>query len=226
MSGVLFIVSTPIGNLRDITFRAIDTLKEADIIACEDTRVTRKLLMRYEIPTKPLYSYREHNERRMSGRLLALLKEGKNIALVADAGTPTISDPGAIIVKRANEEGIRVVPIPGPSAAIAALSISGFSSGGFLFLGFPPRKSGRQKKLFESVKNYPYAIVFYESPFRIIKTLKAMKEIFGPDRKIVICRELTKIFEETIRDTISKIISELESRKVIKGEFVIVVEGI
>ncbi|MBI4114675.1 MAG: 16S rRNA (cytidine(1402)-2'-O)-methyltransferase, partial [Candidatus Niyogibacteria bacterium] len=155
MQGALYVVSTPIGNLGDITFRALEMFKNVDYIACEDMRVTRKLLSHFQI-SKPLLSYREHNEQKQAEKILSLVKQGKNIALVSDAGTPTISDPGFRIVKQAREEGIAVISVPGPSAVIAALSISGLPTDSFLFLGFPPRKPGKKKNFFKSLKKYPY----------------------------------------------------------------------
>lgn len=223
-SGILYIVSTPIGNLGDITFRAIETFKKADTIACEDTRVTRKLLFYYNIQ-KPLLNYREHNEKGMTEKIIALLKNGKSVVLLSDAGTPLISDPGNVLVKRAIEEGISVIPIPGPTAAIAALTISGLPTESFLFIGFLPRKPGKMKKFLESIKNYPHTLIFYESPFRVVKTLKVISDTLG-DRRISVSRELTKMFEETLRGTISEVLGTLENRKTLKGEFVIIVEGI
>jgi 16S rRNA (cytidine1402-2'-O)-methyltransferase len=223
MSSTLYIVSTPIGNLEDITLRALNILKEVDLIACEDTRTSKKLLSRYQIQ-KPLTSYHEHNEIEKAKELLSLLQEGKSVALITDAGTPGVSDPGFRIVKLASENGVQVVPIPGASAAIAALSISGLPTSSFTFLGFPPKQNKKLIEYLERVKGYPETLIFYESPKRIIKTLEAITEVFG-DRNASISREITKMYEETLRGFLSEIKSTLESRDSLKGEFVVVVEG-
>jgi 16S rRNA (cytidine1402-2'-O)-methyltransferase len=223
MSSTLYIVSTPIGNLEDITLRALNILKEVDLIACEDTRTSKKLLSRYQIQ-KPLTSYHEHNEIEKAKELLSLLQEGKSVALITDAGTPGVSDPGFRIVKLASENGVQVVPIPGASAAIAALSISGLPTSSFTFLGFPPKQNKKLIEYLERVKGYPETLIFYESPKRIIKTLEAITEVFG-DRNASISREITKMYEETLRGFLSEIKSTLESRDSLKGEFVLVVEG-
>lgn len=223
MTSTLYIVSTPIGNLEDITLRALNILKEVDLIACEDTRTSKKLLSRYQIQ-KPLTSYHEHNEIEKAKELLSLLQEGKSVALITDAGTPGVSDPGFRIVKLASENGVQVVPIPGASAAIAALSISGLPTSSFTFLGFPPKQNKKLIEYLERVKGYPETLIFYESPKRIIKTLEAITEVFG-DRNASISREITKMYEETLRGFLSEIKSTLESRDSLKGEFVLVVEG-
>ncbi len=223
MSSKLYIVSTPIGNLEDITLRALSTLKEVDLIACEDTRTSGKLLSHYGIK-KPLVSYHEHNEAEKSKELLALLQDGKSIAIVTDAGTPGVSDPGFRIVKLASENGISVIPIPGASAAIAALSVSGLPTSGFVFLGFPPRQSKRLNEYLLKIKDYAETLIFYESPRRVVKTLEAMTHVFG-ERKASVSREITKMYEETLRGTLSEIKSDLEIRDSIKGEFTMVVEG-
>ncbi len=223
MTSTLYIVSTPIGNLEDITLRALNILKEVDLIACEDTRTSKKLLSRYQIQ-KPLTSYHEHNEIEKAKELFSLLQEGKSVALITDAGTPGVSDPGFRIVKLASENGVQVVPIPGASAAIAALSISGLPTSSFTFLGFPPKQNKKLIEYLERVKGYPETLIFYESPKRIIKTLKAITEVFG-DRNASISREITKMYEETLRGFLSEIKSTLESRDSLKGEFVLVVEG-
>ncbi len=223
MTSTLYIVSTPIGNLEDITLRALNILKEVDLIACEDTRTSKKLLSRYQIQ-KPLTSYHEHNEIEKAKELLSLLQEGKSVALITDAGTPGVSDPGFRIVKLASENGIQVVPIPGASAAIAALSISGLPTSSFTFLGFPPKQNKKLIEYLERVKGYPETLIFYESPKRIIKTLEAITEVFG-DRNASISREITKMYEETLRGFLSEIKSTLESRDSLKGEFILVVEG-
>jgi 16S rRNA (cytidine1402-2'-O)-methyltransferase len=223
MKGKLYIVSTPIGNLEDITLRALRTLKEVDLIACEDTRVTKKFLSHYQIH-KPLTSYHEHNEREKAEELIPLLEAGKNIAVVSDAGTPGVSDPGYRLVSLASQQGIQVSPVPGPSAAIAALSASGLPTSSFTFLGFLPKSAKKRKERLESVREYAQALIFYESPNRVIETLKDMFKVLG-DRQVSVSREITKMFEETLRDKISKLINTLEQRENIKGEFTIVLEG-
>ncbi len=223
MSSKLYIVSTPIGNLEDITLRAINILKEVDLIACEDTRTTKKLLSRYQIQ-KPLTSYHEHNEIEKAKELLSILQEGKSIALVTDAGTPGVSDPGFRIVKLASENGVQIFSVPGPSAAIAALSISGLPTSGFTFLGFPPRQKKRLIDYLERLKDYPETLIFYESPRRVIKTLETAAEVFG-ERNASLSREITKLYEETLRGKLSEIKELLESRESLKGEFTLVIEG-
>jgi 16S rRNA (cytidine1402-2'-O)-methyltransferase len=223
MKGKLYIVSTPIGNLEDITLRAIRILKEVDLIACEDTRVTKKLLSQYQIH-KPLTSYHEYNEREKAEELLSILESGKNIALVSDAGTPGISDPGYRIVNLASENRIDVISIPGPSAAMAALSVSGLPTSGFIFLGFLPKSDKQRRELLRSVREYTQTLIFYESPNRIIETLKSVVETLG-NRRVSVSREITKVFEETLRGEISHVIQILEQRERIKGEFTIVLEG-
>ncbi|MER3446558.1 MAG: 16S rRNA (cytidine(1402)-2'-O)-methyltransferase [Candidatus Dadabacteria bacterium] len=223
MKGKLYIVSTPIGNLEDITLRALRILKEVDLIACEDTRVTKKLLSRYQIH-KPLTSYHEHNEREKAEELLSIVESGKNIAVVSDAGTPGISDPGYRLVSLASEKGIEVISIPGPSAAIAALSISGLPTSSFIFLGFFPKSDKKRREFLESVREYRHTLIFYESSNRIIETLKIMLETLG-NRRASISREITKVFEETLRGEISNIIQTLKQREGIKGEFTIILEG-
>lgn len=223
MKGKLYIVSTPIGNLEDITLRALRILKEVDLIACEDTRVTKKLLSQYQIH-KPLTSYREHNEREKAEELLSLLESGKNIAVVSDAGTPGVSDPGYRLVSLASEKGIEVISIPGPSAAVAALSVSGLPTSSFTFLGFLPKSDKKIQEHLESVREYTQTLIFFESPNRVIETLKDMLETLG-NRRASVSREITKMFEETLRGEISQVIQILEQRQGIKGEFTIVVEG-
>lgn len=220
MIGTLYIVATPIGNLEDITLRAIRILKEVDVIACEDTRHTSKLLHHFEIQTT-CTSYFEHNKLTKGDFLIRQLLEGKNIALVSDAGTPAISDPGYNLVRDAIEKGISVIPIPGPSAAIAALACSGLPTDQFLFAGFLPQKEGKKKKFLESLKSEEGTLIFYESPFRVRKTLKLMVEVFG-DRHAVLAHELTKIHESFLRG----LLSELAGREFVeKGEWVILVGG-
>ena len=223
MAGKLYIVGTPIGNLEDITLRALRILKEADVIACEDTRTTRKLLSRYGID-RPLISYHEHNETARAGEIASLLADGKSVALVTDAGTPCISDPGYRAVKLASERGFEGLPVPGPSAAIAALSVSGLPTSGFVFLVFPPRTKKALTELLGRVKDYPETLVFYESPNRAAKSLAVMLDTLG-DRNISLGREITKLYEETIRGSISEVLNRLEEKSGVKGEVTLVVEG-
>ncbi|MBU2236044.1 16S rRNA (cytidine(1402)-2'-O)-methyltransferase [Patescibacteria group bacterium] len=217
--GNLYTVATPIGNLDDITLRAIKTLKEVDVIACEDTRHTLKLLNHYDI-SKPLISYHQHSKVSKIDYLIDALKSGKNIAIVTDAGTPGISDPGQVLISKAVEKGIKVIPIPGSSAVIAALSVAGVPTDTFIFLGFLPLKKGR-KRIIESFKDEKRTIVLYESPHRIEKLLGELKEVLE-DRQIVVARELTKMFEEILKGTVSEVQEKL---KVIKGEFVVIVSA-
>ena len=219
-TGTLFIVATPIGNLEDITFRAIRTLKEVDLIACEDTRHTRKLLTHLQIE-KPLTSYFEHNKLVKGEWLVKEILSGKNVALVSDAGTPVISDPGYNLVKSAIEQGIPVVPIPGPSATIAALSAAGLPTDRFLFIGFLPQKEGKKRRLIESLRSEAGTLVFYESPFRVKKTLKLLAGILG-DRQAVLAHELTKIHEGFLRGTLAGLAA---GPIVEKGEWVVLISG-
>jgi 16S rRNA (cytidine1402-2'-O)-methyltransferase len=196
MPGTLFVVATPIGNLEDLTFRALRTLKEVDLIAAEDTRRTAKLLAAYEI-RKPLASLREHNEARETPRLIARLAAGESIALVTDAGTPGIADPGARLVGATRAAGLPVIPIPGPSAVAAALSISGFESDSFLFLGFPPSSGSTRDAWLDRASSEPGTVVFFEAPHRISRTLADIAQIMV-ERQIVVCRELTKVHESSV----------------------------
>lgn len=209
---VLYIVATPIGNLQDITFRAVETLKRVDLILCEDTRVTQKLLSHYEIKT-PTLSYHQHSKLNKIEYILDLLKQGKNLALVSDAGTPGISDPGNKLIA----EFTQVQPVPGPSALTAVASIAGFPMDRFLFLGFPPIKNKR-KKFFEEVATSRYPVIFYESPYRIIKTLNEIE----PLRDIVVGRELTKKFETVYRGKAKDVLNQL-TKEEIRGEFVVII---
>lgn len=214
---MMYIVSTPIGNIKDITYRAVEVLGEADIILAEDTRKTGMLLKRLGIPNKPFLSYNEHNHSRRIPHVLELLKSGESLALVSNAGTPGISDPGARLVHEVLKAGFKVIPVPGPSAVVAALSCSGFPANSFCFLGFVPKKDGQRRKLIEDLKSHQ-TVVMYESCHRIRKTLQAMAELI-PDRQVCLCREMTKMFEESIRGTPREILEKLKSAK---GEFVLV----
>ncbi len=225
---ILFIVSTPIGNLQDFSFRALDILKQVDLILCEDTRVTKKLLDHYKIE-KPLLSYHQHSKLQKINYILDLLKSGKNLALVSDAGTPGISDPGNLLISEIVEKlgkNVNIIPVPGPSAAITAASISGFPMDRFLFMGFPPQKRKRQK-FFKEVIESKYPVIFYESPYRIIKTLNELKLATSDkqqETRIVVARELTKKFETIYRGNISEVLQKIESDKIL-GEFVVIVNS-
>ncbi len=221
MSGTLYTVATPIGNLEDITHRAVRTLREVDLIACEDTRQTRKLLDHYGI-SRPTVSYHEHNEQSRSTDLVADLQQGKNIALVSDAGTPLIADPGYRLVARAREAGIRVVPIPGPSAALAALSASGLPTDSFLFYGFLPAKAGQRRKALEEFRMFDMSIVLYEAPHRMLATLEEIATVLG-SRPIVLAREITKLHEEFLSGTAAELIEVLRTRGSVRGEFTIII---
>lgn len=222
--GTLYIVATPIGNLKDITLRAIEILKTVDYIACEDTRVTGFLLKHIEAEQEPfILSYNEHNELARIPQILTLLRNGKNVALVCDAGTPLISDPGFRMVRVCVDEGIKVEAIPGPSSVVTALSVSGLPTDKFMFLGFLPHKQGNRTKLLENVKSalelVDQTVILFESPHKLIRTLEELQNVFG-DIDIVICRELTKIHEEIRREKISQSLSHFTA-KAPKGEFVI-----
>lgn len=220
MNGKLYLVATPIGNLEDITLRALKILKEVDLIAAEDTRNTLKLLNHFEIK-KPLISNHRHNEGQKGDMLINKLKEGKNIAVVSDAGTPGISDPGEELVKRAIDEGIDIIPIPGACAAINALIASGLDTKEFSFFGFLPLNKKLRREKLEEIKNETKTIIIYEAPHKLKESLKDIKEIIC-ERRIVIARELTKIHEEFIRGNIEEIIEKSQN---LKGEIIILIEG-
>ncbi|MDI6804532.1 MAG: 16S rRNA (cytidine(1402)-2'-O)-methyltransferase [Bacteroidota bacterium] len=220
--GTLYIVSTPIGNLEDITFRAVKILSGVDLIAAEDTRKTKTLLEHYKIQ-KELISYFQFNESKRTPELIEALKSGKSIAIVSDAGTPGISDPAYRLVRAAIDDGINIIPIPGASALLAVLVVSGLPTDGFVFEGFLPHKKGRRTKL-EQLKSESRTIILYESPHRILKTLQQLQEILG-DRQVAVGREITKKFEEIFRGALSEAFNYF-SCKSIKGEFVLVVKGI
>ena len=220
MSGNLYLVATPIGNLEDITLRAINTLKSVDLIAAEDTRHTLKLLNHLEI-SKPLISYYRHNEKIKTDSIIEKIKEGKNIALVSDAGTPAISDPGEEIVKKAIEEDIRVIPIPGACALITGLIASGISTEKFSFLGFLSLNKKLRKEQLEKIKAKTETVILYEAPHKIQNTIEDLYKILG-NREVVLCRELTKIHEEYARGDLSNVLDKIGN---IKGEFVIIIKG-
>ncbi len=218
---MLYIVGTPIGNLKDTTLRALEVLKEVDLIVCEDMRRTLKLLNHYQIK-KPLMSYHEHNKYKQLNKIIKFLKEEKNIALVSDAGLPCISDPGYLIVKRSIEENLPFTIIPGPFAGVLGLIISGLPSDRFVFEGFLPYKKSKRRRRLEGLKKEERTIIIYESPHKIIKLLDSILEVLG-ERKIVLVRELTKAYEEVLRGKVSEIKKILEERKKIKGEFIVLV---
>ena len=221
MSGVLYIVATPIGNLEDITYRAVRVLGEADLIACEDTRQTRKLLDRYGIHT-PTISYHEHNEAERAAELAARLVEGTTIALVSDAGMPLVSDPGYRLVRAALENGVPVQTVPGPSAALAALAASGLPTDAFHFGGFLPSKAGQRVKALQALAGEQATLIFYEAPHRLMEALEAIEATLGP-RPVVVGRELTKIHEEFLRGTAAGIRAQLAQRAVVKGEVTVLI---
>ena len=224
--GTLWVVATPIGNLRDLTRRAKEVLSEVDFILCEDTRHTRKLLDHFDIK-KPLISYHQHSKVQKTNKIIELLREGKSLALVSDAGTPGISDPGNVLVAKVREElgdKCKIVTIPGASAVLALAQVSGLPTDKFIFMGFIPQKKGKEKVLLEVI-NAEQTIIFYESPYRILKTLKRLSEIFkehGVDKRVVVGRELTKTFESIYTGTIDEVIDQIENDK-IKGEFVVAI---
>lgn len=220
--GTLYVVSTPIGNLEDITLRALKTLKEVDLIAAEGVKHSKGLCRHYGILTK-LVSCHQHNQKTRVPELIGKLKSGLDIALVTDAGTPGVSDPGVKLMGQALEEGIRISPIPGPSAVTAALSVSGMRGERFLFLGFLSNRSGKRRKTLEGLRHEPYTLVFLEAPHRLVATVKDILEILG-DRQMVLLRELTKVYEEIIRDRVSAILDHIGQGPV-RGEITLVVEG-
>lgn len=221
-AGILYIVATPIGNLADISMRAIETLRSVDLIAAEDTRTSKKLFSRFNIKTART-SYHDHNEKSKAPKIIDAILEGKSVALISDAGTPLISDPGYTLVNLAIAERIDIIPVPGPSAILAALVASGFPTDRFCFEGYPPRTEGKLKRFFERLVDEPRTIVLFETPHRIKKCLKVMLDVFD-DREIFIGRELTKKFEEKWRGTISVVLKNIEDRT-IKGEIIVVVRG-
>ena len=221
MSGVLYLIATPIGNLEDITYRAVRLLGEADVIACEDTRQTRKLLDHYGIE-RPTISYHEHNEAERAAELAARLVGGETIALVSDAGMPLISDPGYRLVRAAIDNAIPVLPVPGPSAALAALAASGLPTHAFYFGGFLPPKPGQRAKTLEALASESATLIFYEAPHRLLEALDAIETVLGP-RPMVVARELTKIHEEFLRGTAAEIRAQLAERDSVKGEITLLI---
>jgi 16S rRNA (cytidine1402-2'-O)-methyltransferase len=221
--GKLYIVSTPIGNLQDMTFRAIEVLKSVDLVAAEDTRRTRELLNHFDIDTK-ITSYHEHNKYDKAKDVVDMIKEGKDVAVVTDAGTPIVSDPGSVLVKFAVEENVEITAVPGCCAAINALVLSGLDSDSFVFVGFLKDDNKKRKEQLENLKSETRTMVFYISPHDILKDLKQLIEVFGEERNASLSREMTKVHEETVRGTLKEIYKVFESRD-IKGEFVLVVSG-
>jgi len=223
MSGILYFVPTPVGNLEDMTFRAIKVLNEVDYILCEDTRTSGILLKHYEI-SKPTRSYHLHNEHHVTEKIIQQLKDGDNIALITDAGTPGISDPGYLLAKAGAEAGIQMICLPGATAFVPALVVSGLPNNEFIFAGFLPQKKGRQTKL-NQLAAEKKTIVLYESPHKINTTLEQIKEIFGEETRVSLSREISKKFEETKRGTINELI-EFSKSKTLKGEIVLVINNV
>lgn len=219
---MLYLVATPIGNLGDISQRALETLRMVDVIASEDTRHTGMLLKRFEID-KPQMSFHEHNERGTTEKIISMLREGRNVAVVSDAGTPGVSDPGFVLVRRAIEENLDMTMIPGPSAFVMALVLSGLPSHAFTFRGFPPRKQGARKRFLEMDAASPHTLIFYESPYRIAALIEDAQAVYG-DRRAALANDLTKMFERVDRDLLS-VLLPLVKDKSLKGEYVLVVEG-
>ena len=222
-SGTLYVIPTPIGNLEDITLRALRILKEVDLIICEDTRQTAKLLNHFQIQ-KPTISFFTHNQYKRIPQITGYLNSGKNIGLVSDSGTPCISDPGQALVEACRAQNINVISLPGANAAVTALAGSGMVCGNFVFMGFLKRKSGKIKKELESFKNVNASLIIYESPYRVKKTLALCLEVFGANTAVVLARELTKKFEEYITGNISEVIEKISSRQLL-GEFVIIIDN-
>ena len=222
MAGTLYVVATPIGNLEDLTVRAKRVLEESDIIACEDTRHARILLAHYGIAT-PVLSYHEHNEQERAAELVRRLISGEDVALISDAGTPALSDPGFPLIRDAIASGIAVVAVPGPSAALAALSVAGLPTDRFAFLGFLPRRSGGRVRALDAVRTLPWTLVIYEAPHRVTAVLQDLLAVLG-DRRLALARELTKRFEEVFRGTLSEALTHLKAHPP-RGEFTLVVEG-
>jgi len=221
MTGRLYLVATPIGNLEDVTHRAVRILREVDLIACEDTRHTRKLLDHYGI-SKPVISYHEHNEAARAAELAAKMLGGASVALVSDAGMPLVSDPGYRVVASAIAAGIPVVPVPGPSAVVAALAASGLATDSFYFGGFLPAKSGQRTRALEDLRDHPHTLIFYEAPHRILEALEDVERVLGP-RQVVIARELTKVHEEFLRGPVAEVRATLASRPLVKGEITLLI---
>jgi 16S rRNA (cytidine1402-2'-O)-methyltransferase len=219
---MLYLVATPIGNLSDITLRALETLRQVDVIACEDTRKTGRLLQRFDID-KPKIAFHEHNERQATERILSMIAQGQSVALVTNAGTPGISDPGFALVRRAIEEDVPVVMIPGPSALVMALVLSGLPTHSFTFRGFPPRKPNARRRFLEVDKGSPHTLVYYESPYRLKAFLEDAIAVFG-DRQAALANELTKMYEEVQRGTLSELLALFDDEEP-RGEYTVVIAG-
>lgn len=219
---MLYLVATPIGNLEDITLRALETLRAVDFVASEDTRKTGRLLKHFDI-SKPQIAFHEHNERQAVERLIGLLRDGKTVAVVTDAGTPGIADPGFIAVRRALEEDLPVTMIPGPTGLIMAVVLSGLPVHSFTFRGFPPRKRGQRQRFLTVDQQSPHTLIFYESPYRLVEFLKDALEIYG-DRLAAIANDLTKLYEQVWRGTLSSLVAAMEGIA-LKGEFIVVISG-
>lgn len=220
---MLYIVATPIGNLEDISLRALTVLRSVDVVASEDTRHTAKLLARHEIKARQM-PFHEHNESRVGGRIVGMLHEGRDVALVSDAGTPGIADPGFSLVRRCYEEGLAVTMIPGPAAFVMAIVLSGLPLHAFTFRGFPPRKPGKRRRFLAVDVASPHTLVFYESPYRVLALCRDAQEVYG-DRKAALCNDLTKKFETVLRGTLSELATKLEAEGA-KGEYVLVIAGL
>jgi 16S rRNA (cytidine1402-2'-O)-methyltransferase len=221
-SGTLYLVGTPIGNLEDITLRALRTLKEVDLIACEDTRQTQKLLNHYGIEKRTV-SYHEHNELERASELIVHLEKGESVAVVSDAGMPGVSDPGYRLVALAVRHHIRVVPIPGASAFLSALVASGLPTDSFRFGGFLPPKAGARRTVLEASRSFPRTQIFYEAPHRLRETMQDVVDVFGPDRRVVVAREVTKLHEEFLRGRAGEVLAELDRREEVKGEITLLI---
>jgi 16S rRNA (cytidine1402-2'-O)-methyltransferase len=225
MDAALYVVATPLGNLRDITLRALDVLASVDAVAAEDTRHTRRLLSHYTIRAR-LIALHEHNEQQTAGEIIKLIVAGKPVAYVTDAGTPAISDPGALLVSRVREASLRVIPVPGPSALTAAFSAAGMNAPHFLFFGFLPTNARTRRAALSAVSSLPYTLVFFEAPHRLLRTVEDMTQALGPDRVIVMAREITKVFESFQRCKLAEAGAWLaEGANRTRGEFVLIVEG-
>jgi 16S rRNA (cytidine1402-2'-O)-methyltransferase len=220
---VLYVVATPIGNLEDISLRALAVLRAVDVVASEDTRHTAKLLARHEIKARQM-PFHEHNEARVVNKIVAMLHEGRDVALVSDAGTPGIADPGFSLVRRCHEEGLAVTMVPGPAALVMAVVLSGLPLHAFTFRGFPPRKPGKRKRFLAVDAASPHTLVFYESPYRVLALCRDALEVYG-DRKAALCNDLTKKFETVLRGTLCELAAKLEAEGA-KGEYVLVVAGL
>jgi 16S rRNA (cytidine1402-2'-O)-methyltransferase len=225
MKGSLLVVATPIGNLEDVTLRALSVLKEVDLIACEDTRETRKLLAHYKITGKHLISFFEGNEKRRIPEIVNYLSQGRDVALVSKAGTPGISDPGYRLIERLIQEDVAISIVPGPCAAVSALAISGLPTDSFFFKGFLAKRPGRRRRELENFKDYKSTLIFYESPYRLKETLSYIKDILG-ERRVVVVKELTKKFEHIWRGLASQVLEKISKGEVLKGEYVVMVEGL